>query len=146
MPDFVNTTTLDVVLSVNDASAPWVVLSRADAETALAIPRQYRKWTGSAVAEMTTGEKATVDAAIATAAKAASLEQVNGADRPDLLRALALLVLDELNAHAAKTNAILTAIDNATTLANLKTAVAAIADLPTRTVAQLKTALAGKMG
>ena len=60
-------------------------------------------------------------------------------------RALLLIVLDEFNLHSAKTNAILTAIDNAATLAALKTAVAAIADLPTRTVGQLRTAIQNKI-
>ena len=61
------------------------------------------------------------------------------------LRALLLIVLDEFNLHSAKTNAILTAIDNAATLAALKTAVAAITDLPTRTAAQLRTAIQNKI-
>ena len=146
MADFVNTTTCAVELSCNDKPAGWVTLPWADALVALAIPQQYRKWTGSAVAEMTAPEKAVVDAAAKAAAKTAVLAGVNGPDRPDLLRAVALLVLDEFNAHAAKMNALLTAIDNAASLGALKTAVALIADLPTRTVDQLKTALASKMG
>ena len=146
MADFVNTTTLSVELSCNDKPAGWVTLTRADALAALAIPQPYRKWTGSAVAEMTAPEKAVVDAARVQAAKDAAVAQVNGPDRPDLLRALALLVLDEFNAHATKMNALLTAIDNAASLGALKTAVATIADHPTRTVAQLKTALVAKMG
>lgn len=146
MADFVNTTTLAVELSCNDKPAGWVTLTRAEAEAALLIPAQYRKWTGSAVAEMTAPEKAVVDAARVQASKDAALAQVNGPDRPDLLRALALLVLDEFNAHATKMNALLTAIDNAASLGALKTAVALIADHPTRTVAQLKTALVAKMG
>lgn len=56
-------------------------------------------------------------------------------------RALALTILDELNNHALKINAILDAIDGATNLATLKSAVAAIADYPPRTQQQLITAL-----
>lgn len=62
-----------------------------------------------------------------------------------VIRAFMLLVLDELNAHTTKTNAILTAIDNASSLAQLKTAVAAITDLPTRTAQQLRTAIETKI-
>jgi len=61
------------------------------------------------------------------------------------LRALLLIILDEFNLHTAKTNSILTAIDNATTLATLKTAVAAITDLPTRTAQQLRNAIQNKI-
>ena len=146
MADFVNTTTCAVELSVNDKPAGWVTLTRAEAELALAIPGQYRKWTGTAVAEMTAPEKAAVDAANRAYVKSSVLSLVEGVDRPDILRALALVLLDEFNAHAAKMNALLTAIDNAASLGALKTAVALIADLPTRTVDQLKTALASKMG
>jgi len=56
-------------------------------------------------------------------------------------RALALVVLDELNVHAARITAILDAIDGASSLADVKTAIAAINDIPQRTIAQLKTAM-----
>lgn len=144
MADFVNTATLAVELSVNDKPAGWVALTRAEAEAALAIPGAYRKWTGSAVAEMTAPEKAAADAAALAArrtATAAELDRVEG-----VLRATVLLLLDELNSHAAKINAILTAIDGAATLAALKTAVLAITDYPTRTVAQLRAAIVAKLG
>ena len=62
-----------------------------------------------------------------------------------LLRAAMLVIVDEFNNHADKTNAILTAIDNATSLANLKTAIAAIADLPQRNGAQLRAAANNKL-
>lgn len=58
-----------------------------------------------------------------------------------LLRAVVVLVKDELNLHALKMNAILDAVDGAGSLAALKTAVAAIPDYPPRTNAQLVTAL-----
>lgn len=61
------------------------------------------------------------------------------------MRALALLLLDELNAHAAKMNAILTAIDSGSTLAQVKSNIAAIADYPARTAVQVKTAIRNKI-
>jgi len=75
------------------------------------------------------------------------LDQVE-ADRPldDGIVAAHWMTLDELNADSAKINALLTAIDNASSLANLKTAVLAIKDLPTRTAAQVKTAIRNKLG
>lgn len=62
-----------------------------------------------------------------------------------VIRAFMLLVLDELNAHSTKLNSVLTAIDNAASLAQLKTAVAAITDLPVRTAQQLRTAIQNKI-
>lgn len=88
MADFVNTTTLDVALSVNNASAPWTVLTRAEAEAALLIPQQYRKWTGTAVAEMTAPEKAAVDAAAAAARAAAIVTNFDASAPPGVFRAV----------------------------------------------------------
>ena len=62
-----------------------------------------------------------------------------------LLRSVLLILVDEFNIHSAKTNAILDAIDGASNLAGLKTTVGAIADLPSRTGAQLRTATINKL-
>lgn len=64
----------------------------------------------------------------------------------DYMRAFALAVLDEFNAHSVKINAILTAIDNGGTVAQIKNNIAAIVDQPQRTIAQLKTAVRSKLG
>lgn len=122
MADFLHTTTLAVELSVNDKPEGWVAIPRDAALAALAIPAAYRKWDGSKVVEMDAGEKATVDASIKRASKDAAVAQVNGGDRPDLLRALSLVVIDEINALRTR------------------------AGLAARTIEQFKTALAAKMG
>jgi hypothetical protein len=62
-----------------------------------------------------------------------------------LLRGLVLTILDELNGHAAKINAILTAIDSGSTLAQVRDNIAAIADYPARTAAQVRATLNGKV-
>lgn len=62
-----------------------------------------------------------------------------------IVRALALLVLDELNTHSAKITAILDAADNATNLATFKAAMLAITDQPQRTKQQLIGALKARM-
>jgi hypothetical protein len=62
-----------------------------------------------------------------------------------LLRAVAAVMIDEINTHSLKTNAILTAIDNGATLANVKTNILAVADLPPRTLAQAVTAIKAKI-
>lgn len=58
-----------------------------------------------------------------------------------LLRALMLTILDEMNLHANKINAILTAIDNGTTLAQVKANIAAIVDYPQRTSIQIRSVI-----
>lgn len=74
----------------------------------------------------------------------ATLDQLE--DRQSmLLRALVLTLLDELNLHAAKMNAILTAIDSSTNYATLKSNIAAVADYPARTARQVRTTLKGKV-
>jgi len=99
-------------------------------------------------------DKATKDAQTATAAAAQkilddrafakALKDALSADGV-LFRALVLVLVDELNAHADKENSILTAIDSGSTLAQVKTNIAAIADYPQRTIAQLKTAMENKI-
>ena len=144
MADFVNPVSLDLVASVNDMPAPWVVCTRSNLELWQAIPRLYRKWVVDQVMEMDAGEKASADAAALTAQRDSAAAQFNQTE--DVLRAFMLLVVDELNAHAAKTNSILDAIDAATSLADLKTRVGVIANLPARTAQQLRDAIRGKLG
>ncbi len=73
MADFVDTTTLALYRSAPAApTGSSVEITRADYNAAAAIAQQYRKWTGSAVAEMTQAEKDAVDAAAAAAEKAAA--------------------------------------------------------------------------
>ena len=67
------------------------------------------------------------------------------AESGSVVRALALLILDELNAHAAKITSILNAADTATSLATFKTEMAAITGQPQRTKAQLMAALKARM-
>lgn len=149
MADVLNTTTLEMRASVNEVQAPynadpWVVISRAQFDLWSIIPQQYRKWTGVAVEEMTGPEKAAVDAALL---QAQLDDVVTVLDRQnDILRALVKLLVAEFNAHAAKTNAILDAIDAAGSLAALKTAVAGIQNHPTRTLAQLRSAIRAELG
>jgi hypothetical protein len=66
-------------------------------------------------------------------------------DKDKAVRAVVLLTLDELNAHALKIKEILDAVDAATNLADLKTRVALISDYPQRTSAQLITAIKNKI-
>lgn len=143
----IHRTTLRYLASVNEPDYPEPTWKwDPDMSAVDGVAPIYWKW--DAVAErpvpMTQGERDAVDAAKLTAQRTSAMGQLTQAE--SALRAFMLLVLDELNAHTAKVNAILTAIDNAGTLAALKTTVAAIADLPTRTEQQLRTAIRNKMG
>lgn len=82
------------------------------------------------------------------AAKLAARRDAIVADMEDLesyTRAFALVMLDELNLHAARTTAILNAIDAGSNLTAVKANIAAIPDVPQRTVAQLKAAVRVKL-
>jgi len=71
---------------------------------------------------------------------AGNLDDIEG-----IQRAFMVLMIDELNRHSDRTNAILDAIDNAANLGQLKTAIAVIQDLPQRDLPQLKAALRSKL-
>ena len=149
MADVLNTSTLEMRASVNEAQAPynddpWIVISRAQFDLWSTIPQQYRKWTGVAVEEMTGPEKMAVDLAALEASRDSIVQQLD--QQEDILRAFAGLLVDELNAHTARTNALLDAIDAANTLAALKTAAAGIANLPIRDLSQLRQAIRNKIG
>lgn len=145
MANVLNRTTREFIQSANTPDYPvadWI--HNPDLSAVTGFDRRYWIVTGDAVSLMDAGARAALDAATLEAARDDLANQIDQTE--DILRAVVLMVLDELNAHSAKINALLTAIDNASSLANLKTAVAAISDLPTRTAAQVKTAIRNKLG
>ena len=149
MADILNTSTLEMRASVNEAQTPysddpWVVISRAQFDLWSTIPQQYRKWTGVAIEEMTGPEKLAADLAALEASRDSIVQQLD--QQEDILRAFAGLLVDELNAHTERTNALLDAIDAAASLAALKTAAASIANLPVRDLSQLRQAIRNKIG
>jgi 1,6-anhydro-N-acetylmuramate kinase len=107
-------------------------------------PSRYWVITGDVVSLMSQTEMDAVDAAILDANREATASRMENVE--DIIRALALTTLDDLNLHAARITAILDAIDQNSTLATIKTAIAAIPDIPQRTGAQLKTAVRNKLG
>jgi len=145
MANVLNRTTREFIQSANTPDYPVVDwIHNPDLSAVAGFDRRYWIVTGDAVSLMDAGARAALDAATLEAARDDLANQIDQTE--DILRAVVLMVLDELNAHSAKINALLTAIDNASSLANLKTAVAAISDLPTRTAAQVKTAIRNKLG
>ena len=93
---------------------------------------------------MSPSEKGVVDANALAAARGDTASRLDQSE--DVMRAFALAVLDEINLHAARITAILDAIDGANNLSSLKSGIGAIDDVPQRSIAQLKSALRGKLG
>lgn len=144
MADFVNPRTCDIVLSANEMPGPWVACSRVQALAWSTIVRQYRKWVTDHVEEMNPAEKAAADAAEVTAARDRRAGVLD--DPEDAIRAVVLIVMDELNAHTARTNELVAAIVAASSLGALRTAVGAFPPLPERPAAQLRTAIRNRLG
>jgi hypothetical protein len=151
MSSAVDTNTMNYLPSVNTPDVPatpnWRINdAQADALYAAGKPTQYWKVNGgNVIVEMTQAEKDAVDAANLVLRRDAGVaSQLDAVE--SIMRATVLVLLDEFNAHAAKINAMLTAVDNAANLADLKTAYGAIADYPARTVAQIRAAIRNKLG
>lgn len=147
MANVINRTTLQYLASVNTPDYPeptWK--ANPDMSQVVGVAQRFQKWdaVNDRPAPMTAGEQAAVIAAALSAqrdAAAAALTQNENIDR-----AVFLIFLDEFNLHAAKLNAILTAIDGAASFGAMRTAIAAIADLGTRTESQLRTAVRNRLG
>jgi len=145
MASVLNRTTKIFISSANTPDYPtaqWII--NPDMTAVVGFPFIYWTITGDVVTLMTPAQRAAVDAALLSAARDAAAAQLQRTE--DVLRAFMLAVLEELNLHADKFNSILTAIDNGATLAQVKTGIAAIADYPTRTEAQLRTSVRNKLG
>ena len=145
MANVLNRTTKQFIPSANTTEYPvefWII--EPDMSAVVGFNSKYWVITGDVVSLMNQAQRDAVDAAELAARRdgiAATMDAIE-----DYNRAFALSVLDEINLHATRITAILTAIDNGGTLAQVKTGIAAIADVPQRTVANLKTALRNKLG
>lgn len=135
-----------LVRQVKDADAAqfsddWIV--DADLSAVEGVQAKYWNIAGDVISEMTDVEKRAVDAAERSAARDTELGKINKVGRFET--ALALIFLDQFNAVSTRINAIQAAIRSAESLADVKTAVSGLADMETRTPAQLKAAMRAKM-
>lgn len=146
MASLLNTSTLEILRSADETklSSPWTVISEQNAATWQAIPPQYRKLVGEAIEEMTQAEKDAVNAARLQAARDAEAAQLQSQE--DILRAFMLVVLDDRNLLAARLSSLLDAIDGASSLATLKTAVATINNPRQYDEQQLRGAIKSRLG
>ncbi len=145
MANVLNRTTKAYIASANTPDYPpaqWII--DPDMTAVVGYPSQYWIITGDVVTLMDQAARDQVDAAALNAQRDNTSAVL--AEPEAYPRGYALVALDELNAHADKTNSILDAVDAATTLADLKTRVAAIANYPQRTIQQMQTAVRGKLG
>jgi len=148
MATVLHKTTKQLIESANTADyindANWII--NPDMSAVEGYGSQYwliDQQTG-AVTLMDQAARDAVDLAAINSARDATAARVDYIE--DIIRALSLTLLDELNMHAERTNAILTAIDSGTTMAEIKASVSVIADVPIRTINQLKNALRSKLG
>lgn len=115
------------------------------------IPIRYFKKVGNPqIAEMTSTEKANVDAAIALARLILERQRAESlydstAPLGKILRAVILLVLDEINDLRTRDRDRATDVAAATSLADLKTRWAARSSLTDRTASQVRTAIRNKI-
>lgn len=145
MATVLNRTTKALIESANTADYPivdWII--NPDLSAVAGFASKYWTISGDAVSLLDQAGRDAVDAAILSAERDAVAAAMDAVE--DYSRAFALVVLDEINLHATRITDVLNAVDAASNLATLKSAVALIPDVPTRTIAQLKTALRNKLG
>lgn len=146
MPNYLHRTTKQQLRSIAPADLPEPeanYIRDPDLSAVTGQPPKYWLIAGDTVTLMDQSARDAVDAAELSAESDSIADEL---DTPrTIVRAFAEVLLDELNAHALKINAILDAIDNANNLGDVKTSVAVIADHPQRSLAQLKTAVRSKL-
>jgi hypothetical protein len=145
MASVLNRTTKVYLASANTPDYPvaeWII--NPDMSAVAGQPSKYWTITGDVVTLMDQAQRDAVDASLLNASRDMTASVL--AQPEEYPRGYALVALDELNAHALKLNAILDAVDAATTLADLKSRIALITDYPQRTIQQMQNAVRSKLG
>lgn len=144
MASVLNRATKEYLASANTPDFPvsdWII--NPDLSAVRGFDARYWVISGDAVSLMSPAERDALDAARETSrldALAAEIEQ-----QQTIMRAFAEVLLDELNRHALKMNALLDGIDGASNLAGMKAAAGAITDHPTRTLRELRDGIRSKL-
>ena len=146
MANCINSTSLKFLRSVNTPDYPtadgWVI--NPDMSQVTGVNPKYWKWDGTRPIPMTSGEQIALDASAVEDARDAVAAQLDRQE--DVLRAVVAAIVGELNAHSDKVNLMLSEIALATSLADFKTRMGTIPDLPQRSMAQLKTVVRNALG
>lgn len=147
MPNWLHRTTKKYLKSVASADLPEAqgnFIEDPDLSAVTGWEKKYWEINGDVVTLADPATRNSIDANRLAAARDVIADQIDVQE--SYQRAMAEAFLDEFNNHADKINEILDAIDNATSLADLKSRIGAITDYPQRTRAQLKTVLRNKLG
>jgi hypothetical protein len=145
MANVLNRTTKVFVASANTVDYPvqdWII--EPDMSAVVGFPSKYWVITGDVVSLMSEAERDVLDAAALEAQRDAKAARMDNLE--DELRATQMATNLGLNQTNARINDFLDAVDAATTLANLKSAVALINNLPQRTASDVKTAVRNQLG
>ncbi|SEO77879.1 hypothetical protein [Nitrosovibrio sp. Nv6] len=145
MANALNRTTREFLRSVHEPAYPaidWII--NPDLSAVVGYASKYWVITGDAVSLMDQAARDAVDAAELVARRDSEASQLTNLE--GVLRAFMLIVLDEFNAHANKTNSMLDAMDASTSLADMKTRIGQIADYPLRTEEQLRNSIRNRLG
>lgn len=147
MADVIHRTTLEYLTSVNTPEHPEPTWKHSpDMSQVVGLATHLWKWDAGTERPIpqTAGEQAATIAVRLAQQRDSLTAQIDNVE--DILRALAAVLVDELNNRSATIAEILDAIDAATSLANLKTQVALISNPPQRTIQQLRTSIRNKLG
>lgn len=147
MSNFIHKTTKEYRKSVNDpdyAGGDWLLVEGDNQLVIDSTPAKYIKITGGVLTAMTDEERLIVDAAEKQVSHDAIADQllVEGNE----MRALLLLVIDELNSRTAALNSILQSIAKSGDVAGIKTEMGKIAALPEITLEGIKETYKTKLG
>ncbi len=145
MSTALNRTTKVLLHSVSTPDFPtgdWII--DPDLSAVIGFPSVYWVIIVDVVSLMDQATRDAVDAAALIVQRDLTADAVDNVE--DTLRASLLAILDEINLHAVRATAILDAADGASNFSAFKTSIAAINDVPQRTIAQMKTAIRGKLG
>lgn len=124
------------------SNANWI--HAPDVSAVSGWPTKYWIVTGDVVTLMNQAARDAVDAAALSDTRDAKASPYDDVEEP--LRALTLMLLDEINDISTKINGILSAIDTGSNLAEIKTAIAAIVDRPIRTISEAKQGFRNRLG
>lgn len=137
--------TKQLVPSANTPDFPvadWII--NPDLSAVAGWDARYWIVNGDAVSLMDAAGRAAVDKAMTDASLDAAAAQLDEPTHP--LRAITRVVINELTTSAQTTNAILSAIAAASSLADLKQRAAAIQARQTRTLAEIRAAMRNLLG
>lgn len=146
MPNWVHRTTKQFVRSVASADlpeSPANYIEEPDLSAVTGQPAKYWVITGDTVSLADAPTRAAIDAAELSDQRDAIADELQRLQT--VTRAFAEVVMDEFNRHSARINGILDAIDNASNLAGLKADIAAINNIPARTLQDLRDAVRAKL-